>query len=175
MARIRTVVPALVLGIAIGSWFVPARAQSRNDDVLPALLVEVKGLRAAMEQMVSNGARSQLLVGRLQLQEARLNGMIRRLDEVRDALEEARGDLEDAQAKLKTLEAPDSESQGLAGLTKMFLKPEDVQREIAGRQATIARLQTEEAHLMQQIAADQGRWTEVSQRLDELERALAKR
>ena len=40
---------------------------------MPALLTEVRGLRVAMEQMTSAGARVQLALGRLQLQESRLN------------------------------------------------------------------------------------------------------
>ena len=60
---------------------VPIRAQqpASGTDVLPALLTEVKGLRAAMEQLASANAQAQLLVGRLQLQETRMNGMIRDL------------------------------------------------------------------------------------------------
>ena len=57
----------LVLAAVVGGWR-PAAAQAvRSDDVLPALLVEVKGLRAAMEQMAGSSARAQVLIGRLQL------------------------------------------------------------------------------------------------------------
>ena len=37
------------------------------------------------------------------------------------------------------------------------------------------RLQFEEADLRQQIAAEQGRWTELNQRMDALESALVRR
>ena len=52
-------------------------------DIMPALLQEVRGLRAAMEQMTSAGARVQLALGRLQLQEQRLNAANGRLAEIR--------------------------------------------------------------------------------------------
>ena len=48
-------------------------AQNRaepNQDVLAQLLVEIRGLRATMEQMGSAGPRVQLALGRIQLQEA---------------------------------------------------------------------------------------------------------
>ena len=185
MAQLRLAVPALVLGVTIGSWFVPAfakptadtppAAQSRSEDVLPALLVEVRGLRAAMEQMASTGARSQLLVGRLQLQEGRINATIRRLDAIRDALGPARQEHEKAQTTLRMLEKPDPDAEGLAALATMFLKPEDGQRAVAERQATVTRLEQEEAQLVKQIAADQASWTEISRRLEELELTLSKR
>src|SRR5947207_15875479 len=62
-------------------------------DVLPALLVEVRGLRAAMEQMASAGPRIQLSVARLQLQEGRINTMLRRLEGVHDSLSTAQREL----------------------------------------------------------------------------------
>ena len=43
---------------------------SQSGDIMPALLQEVRGLRVAMEQMTSAGARVQLALGRLQLQES---------------------------------------------------------------------------------------------------------
>ena len=39
----------------------------------------------------------------------------------------------------------------------------------------LQRLQTEEATLTQDIAAEQGRWTELNQRLEALERSLGGR
>ena len=39
---------------------------------MPALLQEVRGLRAAIEQMTASASRVQLALGRLQLQEQRL-------------------------------------------------------------------------------------------------------
>src|SRR5688572_8647970 len=60
--------------------------QQPNQDTLGALLVEVRGLRSAIEQMASVGPSIQLAMGRLQLQEQRINTLVRRGDVVRDAL-----------------------------------------------------------------------------------------
>src|SRR5258705_11175560 len=76
---------AVILVLAVAATLTGAAVSARqsppatNDEVLPALLAEVKGLRAAMEQIASAGPRVQLFVGRLQLQEARINAMARRL------------------------------------------------------------------------------------------------
>jgi DNA repair exonuclease SbcCD ATPase subunit len=181
LRTVRFALPVLVITIAVASWFVPARAQAPSHDLVPALLQEVKGLRAAMEQMASVSAHSQLLVGRLQLQEGRITSMTRRLDTVRDALAEARHELEESQNQLTSLQTPQppgaEKEQGLAALIKSFgfVKIEDVQREVASRQETVNRLATEEQQLTQQITAEQARWVDINQRLDELERTLAKK
>ena len=78
----------LLSGAAVGRTAVQAQPASTSQDVLPALLAEVKGLRGAMEQMA------------------------------------------------------------------------------------VDRLAAEEIQLTQELATEQARWTEVNQRLDELERAL---
>src|SRR5262245_10589282 len=95
---------AVVLVAGIASWPPTAAQAQRNDDILPALLTEVKGLRAAMEQMASGSTQAQLLVGRLQLQEGRVTSMIRRLDTVRDSLAEARKGYDQLAGGIKMLE-----------------------------------------------------------------------
>src|SRR5437763_8879624 len=74
-------------------------------DVLPALLVEVRGLRAAMEQMASAGPRIQLSVARLQLQEGRINTMLRRLEGVHDSLSTAQRELAELTDGLARIDA----------------------------------------------------------------------
>src|SRR5262252_4801205 len=99
---------AVVIAIAGGGFAVHGYAQAQQPsgpDVLPALLQEVKGLRAAMEQMATSNAHAQLLVGRLQLQESRMNSMIRRLDTVRDEHAKARTAYEQISGAMKMLEA----------------------------------------------------------------------
>ena len=80
----------VISGVAVGTEVAADADQARpagpSQDVLPALLLEVRGLRAAMEQMAAAGPRVQLALGRVQLQEQRINNLIRRLDEVRATL-----------------------------------------------------------------------------------------
>ena len=157
---------------ALGRVSGQAPGPARGDDVLPALLAEVKGLRAAMEQMSSAGPRVQLFVGRLQLQETRMNGMIRRLDTVRDTLGTARRDLDRAKGGLKMLSGPPEPGVPQEDLGPMI---NGMKQEVAAAQATVDRLANEETQLTQDLTAEQARWLDINQRLDELERALAKR
>ena len=152
-------------------------APAKDEDVLPALLTEVRGLRAAMEQMASAGPRIQLFTSRLQLQESRINSMARRLDTVRDELAKARHELQSAQDEQARVE------NALAtGSMPVGMPREDVERmlrqakaEVADRKPAVARLTAEETQLTQDIAAEQARWTEINSRLDDLERALARK
>jgi hypothetical protein len=146
-----------------------------SQDVLPALLAEVKGLRAAMEQMAGAGPRIQLSVGRLQLQEGRIAGMIRRLDTVRDGLSTARRELEGFKGAQKMMEGEDEDRK--PGEEKPDWGPifAGMKKQAAAAQANVDRLAAEEIQLTQELATEQARWTDINNRLDELERALAKK
>ena len=159
----------------------PAAQQAPSKDVLPELLAEVKGLRAALEQMASAGPRIQLFAARLQLQETRINNLLRRLDTVRDRIDDAHGEMSRLQAEQAQLEAVLAEQ-------KSSSKPEEreeanmatmliggVKGKIASAKAIVDRHTVEEAQLAQELTGEQGRWIEINQRLDELEKALGKR
>jgi hypothetical protein len=173
MTRVSTIAAAVVFAAAAASAGRPVSAQpTRSDDVLPALLTEVKGLRAAMEQMASGSTQAQLLVGRLQLQEGRVTSMIRRLDTVRDNLGTARREYDQLRGAIRMLGQDDSPNEPqqkeegvLAGLTS----------QVAAAKANVDRLAAEELQLTGDIAVEQQRWIAINQRLDDLERTLAKR
>ena len=105
----RWVAVVILTGVATLSG--QSAAPARQDEVLPALLVEVKGLRAAMEQMASAGPRVLLFASRLQLQEARINNMIRRLDTVRDRIGELQQKVSQLQTEQKEYEAALAEAR----------------------------------------------------------------
>src|SRR6476620_8025358 len=98
------VIAALAVTGAAWTGRVAAQAPQAGPDVLPALLEEVRGLRAAMEQMASAGPRIQLFTSRLQLQETRISNMLRRLDGVRDSLAPLQQDLGSAEDSQKRAE-----------------------------------------------------------------------
>src|ERR671913_210744 len=80
-------VVTLVVGFAAVAPTVSAQTgRPQETDVLTALLMEVRGLRSVMEQMASAGPRVQLALGRLQLQEQRVNTMIRRAEGMRESV-----------------------------------------------------------------------------------------
>lgn len=143
--------------------------------ILPALLIEVRGLRAAMEQMASAGPRVQLALGRLQLQEQRLNTLIMKLDSMREKLAAAQRQAAQHQLQVTQIEAalknaPNTEEREQAGHMLAMIKGE-----IAASLAEVQRLTVEEASTAAEIGTEQNRWTDFNQRLDELERSLGRR
>jgi chromosome segregation ATPase len=174
----------MVAGVMCAGWLAAAQAQAPgagSQDILPALLAEVRGLRAAMEQMTSAGSRVQLALGRLQLQEQRLSAATARLGGIRDQLTGSQRRYAELQEQIGSLEAT------LAGQRESDLPkgvpPEQVsqmltmqlresQREVVSIAADIQRLTAEEAAVANDVSSEQARSADLNQRLDELERAL---
>jgi hypothetical protein len=50
-----------------------------------------------------------------------------------------------------------------------------IKQDLARATAEIQRLQTEESEAAAQVSSEQARWAEINQRLEELDRALARR
>jgi DNA repair ATPase RecN len=148
-------------------------APSAEGDVLPALLTEVRGLRAAMEKMASAGPRVQLALGRVQLQEQRINNLIRRLDEMRAAVSAAQGDYDHMQDESRGIEAfirnpaPDGPP-----VDQMKARFEGIGRQVAAALSKLQRATADEAAMAADLASEQARWTDLNQRMEALEATL---
>jgi chromosome segregation ATPase len=166
-----SVVFLLCAGVFVSSLV--ARQARSDQDVLPALLTEVRGLRLAMEQLGVTGARVQLAMGRLQLNEQRITTYTRRLDEVRDRRAVMEKTVRERQQEV-TDEATAIQQHGtpIPEIAEHF---KYIKAELGRATATLLQLQSEEAQLLQQIAAERDRWTEINQRLEDLDRALGSR
>jgi chromosome segregation ATPase len=166
-----SVLAVVVVAGAASAASVVGRAQGAAPqiDVLGALLTEVRSLRVAMEQMASAGPRVQLALGRLQLQEQRVTTIIRRLETTRSAIAEAERQLEQNRQQLKVFESavPDTaEAKQLEHMTEQFKSA------LAVVTANLQRLQADEAGILQELTAEQSRWSDINRRVEELERAL---
>jgi chromosome segregation ATPase len=154
-----------------------AAQEAPGDQVgtLSALLTEVRGLRAAIEQMASAGPRVQLAMGRLQLQEQRVNTMIRRLDDVRaqmSAVEKENVGLQEHARNIQGVLDRNSLPEERANLEADAARSK---RELARLAGEIQRLQAEDADISTQIATEQNRWADINRTLEELERSLTRR
>ena len=167
----------LVVGIAliVAALAVTATRAQEQPGILPSLLVEVRGLRAAIEQMASAGPRVQLALGRLQLQEQRLNTLIVKLDGIREKLAMNQRQAAQKQLQLEQLEnavrdapnAPTAEEREQANTYAR--RDEGRNRRLADG---VQRLTVEEASAAADVASEQNSWNEFNQRLEELERTL---
>ena len=179
----RRKIVVLTLALVVGGAGLGARARAAaqatratDQDVLPALLIEVRGLRAAMEQMASAGPQVQLALGRLQLQEQRVNNLLRRIESVQNELSTALQESDRARERL-TRTTDELKSGRLPAEEQR--QEESILPELKATQgralANVQRLQAEESGLTQDLATEQGRWTDINQRLEELERALTRK
>ena len=152
------------------------RHSATQEDVLPALLVEVRGLRAAMEQMATAGPRVQLALGRVQLQEQRVNNLMRRAEEGRIRFADAQQKYEQMQAELRQIQEgirdPRPDGPPLAQLQAV---QRETERELARRAAEVQRLTAESAAIDADLATEQGRWIDLNQRMEALEQSLVRR
>jgi chromosome segregation ATPase len=133
--------------------------------------MEVRGLRAVLEQTTAAGLRVQLALGRLQLQEQRVSNLVRRLETVRASIAPAQKD-HDAlvhtlreQTELLPARVPAERPQFEHEITEL-------KRHLTSISGGLQRLLNEEALLNQEIATEQARWADFNQRLEELERTL---
>jgi chromosome segregation ATPase len=165
---------AALFGVLTFRATVAGQTAAPNQETLAALLVEVRGLRAAMEQMAAAGPRVQLTFGRLQMQEQRVNTLIRRADELRAKVAETQGALGNARGKLEQLQRALERNANLDERNALETMIPELKRQIALTTNELQRLQTEEADASSQVLAEQARWTDINQRLEELERALAR-
>ena len=108
MQNVNARVVVLTGVVALCGWTAAMTAQGdrppQKDDVLPQLLVEVRGLRAAMEQMASAGPRVELALGRLQLQEQRIANEVRRLDALKASIASTQDEIRPLQKQVKDFE-----------------------------------------------------------------------
>jgi chromosome segregation ATPase len=162
---------AAATGVAAGQVHT---APSGQTDVLSALLTEVRALRTAMEQMASAGPRVQLALGRLQLQEQRVNALMRRLETVRAEAIAAQREYDDASARVRSLQRSIRESANPDERKQAELVIDEQQRDHSRTLANLQRLQNEETALNADISAEQTRWNEINRRLEELERSLGR-
>jgi len=176
MKRMTWVLVAATL-VGVGGWRGAVAGQApagQDQDLTAALLVEVRGLRQAMERMASAGPRIQLVLGRLQLQEQRVNTMIRRHDDIKAQIastETQLGQLRDTQARLdeelRRATNPDVREQ-------MDAEAQMVKTVLERTTAELQRLQAEEIAAAQAVSSEQGRWMDINARLEALERELQK-
>ena len=177
--RLPKAVFVMVVSSAVGLGVTVAAQGTGAPDVLGALLTEVRGLRVAMEQMASAGPRVQLALGRLQLQEQRLNTMIRRAETVRESVVRTEREATELQLEIaryeEAVKSADARSDREDFVRAVTQQIGDAKRRTAALSTELQRLQGEESTLHQQIAGEQARWADINRTLEDLERALGRR
>jgi len=171
--------PALTMALAAAivalaaTYTVRAAPQARPPlDPIAALLDEVHALRIAMEQSAAVAPRVQLTLARLNIEEQRITQLAAQLDQVRRELSAAA-----QESQRLTDQLPELEKGLLTATDDKMRKAYEyeqtgVKRKLSVQSRLEQQLRTRENEAAQALSTEQGRWTELNARLDELERLL---
>ena len=167
-----TCVLAGAAGIVFGQ---EPRAADAGAPTLNALLTEVRGIRAELNQAASASLRAQLLVARLQLQEQRINVVSAQLAEARRLVLPQEAKESEKAMELKRFEGFGAEPGSLFSSDERQAIAERIpqlKEELAQIRGHLLRLRAQETEFADLLASEQTRWVEFNSRLDELERSL---
>jgi hypothetical protein len=158
----------LVASAAIAS----GRAQ-RQPATLDDLLTEIRGLRADLKATTAVTTRTQMLTARLSLQEQRIAVLANQRADVTARLAIETRLRADAEAQVQTF-VENRERNASLSIPRAELETQEAffRRNFAQHRDAEQQLRTQEADLSAQIAAEQNRWLDFNNRLDELERSL---
>jgi hypothetical protein len=181
MASRATLLISTIL-IACVSADARVNTQTQSPDVTAALLTEVRALRTTIALAVGAGASGQLALGRLQIQEQRVNALMTRLDTTRERLAEAQRETLQRRESCKSIETALTRP-ATSHLIHGDYTPsrEDLEQMVTACRAETAaavsetqRLSEEEAVLAADLLTEQSRWSDVNRRLEEIELALSR-
>lgn len=151
---------------------VASPAQTPAADPIRELLTEVRALRLAMERQATVGARIQLLVARVQLQEQRIAELSRRAAAVRDELSKVEAVIASTTDDVRRTEIAIERTSSPEMRREMEEQLEYHKAKLRNPEKRRQELLNEESLLSQQMVADQGRWSDVNNQMDDLERSL---
>ncbi|PYU52773.1 MAG: hypothetical protein DMG48_05730 [Acidobacteria bacterium] len=165
--------PLIVLGLLLISPDCFGQSTPGDSQTLQALLSEVRQLRQDLQTTTIAGQRAQILIYRLQGQEAAVARASQRMDEARDKLARIQDERKHVAADVKqqedftsNLENPATQRKELEGVvarSKARLESLESQEQ---------QLQTREIDAEQQLRAEEVRLGDLRDQLDRLDKAL---
>jgi flagellar capping protein FliD len=162
------------IGLIAVNAVAPSQAQSAAPATMEALLAEVRGLRADVSQAAGASIRTQLLVARLSLQEQRITVVAKQLNDVQTQRVANDGGVAQMDTRVKRLDE----------LTRSATLTQEMRVQFEAERAAIKapfdqmrrrsqELSAQESALTAQLASEQSRWIDFSDRLDQIEREIA--
>src|SRR2546421_2873266 len=163
-----------VLGLLLFSTDCFGQTTPGDSQTLQALLSEVRQLRQDLQTTTIAGQRAQILIYRLQGQEAAVARASQRLDEARDKLARIQDERKHVAADVKRFEDSVSSTENTGPQRKEF--EEHVLPQLKTRLESLEnqeqQLQTREIDAEQQLRAEEVRLSDLRDQLDRLDKAL---
>jgi len=174
MTKLRTTLLGVSVGVLSGALVASGQAQ-RSPATLDDLLREIRGLRADLNESLRSTTRSQLVMGRVQVQEQRISTLKGELFNTQMVLRMAAQERERTETTATGVE-DGIRSGNLSTERARQLEKElaDVKDRLLREQRTESELHNREVELLTTLATEQSRWTDLNSRLDDLERTLSR-
>jgi hypothetical protein len=163
----------IACGLLIAGAVAVSGQSQRQPATLDDLVMEIRALRADLKASAVATTRTQMLTARLQLQEQRIAVLANQRSDIMARLVVETRLRADAQDHVQRFEEMKNRNESV-GIPPTEL--EDQERFFKGTFAqhrdAEQQLRGQESDLSAQIAAEQNRWQDFNNRLDELERSL---
>lgn len=143
-----------------------------SDPSIPSLLSEVRSLREDLRAAIVTAQRTQIVLYRLQVQETAVRRATQKLEEIREQLTQLEDSKKSMAANVQQLEEQASGTQD-AGAHKMFETQAASLKSMLDRWgAEIPKLQAKEAEALSQVQNEQGRYSELQDALEKIDKGL---
>jgi chromosome segregation ATPase len=144
------------------------------DVSMKELVGEVRALRQAVERTAGVTARTQALLGRVQLQENRLGDLGRRLDDARQRVRTATSQAAAQETEVAHVMVAVEESPTGRERDHMETELKRARARATAAQGEVAQLRAEEQELIGALSSEQARWSDYNARLEAIEQDFAR-
>jgi len=163
----------LALGYLLFSTACLGQSEPGDSQTLQALLSEVRQLRAELRTTTTAAQRSQILIYRLQGQEASVGRASQRLDEAREKLARTQDERKHVAADVKQNEDFVDDSQNPANQRKMFEnRLSELKTRLESLESDEQQNQSREIEAEQQLRAEEVKLSDLRDQLDRLDKTL---
>ena len=162
----------LIVGLL---FFAPAsfsQTSSADSQAVQALVVEIRQLRQDLRMTTVAAQRAQILLYRLQSQEAAVARVERRVDEARSSLTKAQSGAKQTAYEIKRMEEQANDSQNAAEQKRLKDMIAEFKAALEAEGSTEAELQIRVAEAEQSLKTEQAKLAALQDQLDRIDKAL---
>lgn len=148
------------------------RKQPNQEQILQALLTEIRQLRLAFERTNMNLFRAQILVERIRLQQNRVDGLQQQLEEVRNQTSDSGLNQTQLAERTRDIESRINQERDPKARSDLENERKELKNLVDQQGAWEQRQREKENQLMAQIQTEQDKLKRLNDRLDAFEREL---
>jgi hypothetical protein len=162
----------LALGLLLASTAAVGQTASTDSQTLQALLVEVRQLRKDLQTTSVASQRVQIILYRLQLQEAAVARVQQRLDGIHVKLAEAQSGVRHFTSENERVESALNDSQNPADRKEFEAMLTRLKGELESQKAAEQEWQTKEAEATQELRSEEAKLAALQDQFDQLDKIL---